>query len=376
MAPRSRAYARPMEIGRRACLGGLTGTALLALGGAKPRAPLAIERLYPAFAALPRAGLWEVEPPVRTSNALARALDMRGELHIMRDDEGGTVFGGGKARKLDLILGDAIARGVSAVSTTGGTGSNHARSTAFAARSLGLACHLALLPEPDTAEVKRNLAEMQRRGATITIGDRGAVERARKAAETSGAFWIPMGGTSALGNVAFVDAAIAHAARAASHSGVAGWPPVADHVVTALGSTGTAVGLAVGFAIAGVPTRVLAVRASSPGTSSRAVVDAGIDATVALLRNIAPSISPDIAKDAKARLEIDPAELGAGYGISTARGRKAEELVFGGEKIMLEQTYGAKAAAALVRRAKEWKNASVVLWMGSDARWLAGRVRP
>ena len=63
----------------------------------------------------------------------------------------GTVFGGGKARKLDLLLGDAIARGVTEVVTTGGTGSNHARCTAWAARALGLRCTLALLPEPETA---------------------------------------------------------------------------------------------------------------------------------------------------------------------------------------------------------------------------------
>lgn len=348
----------------------LAGAALLALG-AKSRTPLALEKLHPAFGSLPRAGLWDVEPPIRHAHALGRALDVAGGLYVMRDDQGGTAFGGGKARKLDLILGDAMKRGVTAVATTGGTGSNHARSTAMAANVLGLDCTLALLPEPETTEVKRNLDEMRRKGATIAIGDRGAVDRARKAAEGLGALWIPMGGTSPLGNLAFVDAAVGLARRAQG-----GELPMPAAVVTALGSTGSAVGLAIGFALAQVPTRVVAVRASSAATSSRHVVDHGVDETVALLRSIEPTIATRLATDAKGRIDIDAGELGGGYGIATARGTKAAETVWDREKIMLEQTYGAKAAAALVRRAKEWKDAPVVLWMGCDERWLAGRARP
>lgn len=177
-----------------------------------------------------------------------------------------------------------------------------------------------------------------------------------------------MGGSSPLGNVAFVDAGVSLAQRARG-----GELPVPDAVVTALGSTGSAVGLAIGLALAKVPTRVIAVRCSNPATSSRAVVDAGVDATVAFLRASDPTITADLANDAKTRLEIDGAELGGGYGISTARGRGAAIQIRDHEKIMLEQTYGAKAAAALVRRAPQWKTSHVVLWMGCDERWLAGR---
>ncbi len=357
-----------MEIGRRACLGVLGGAALLPLGGPQLRTPLGLEKLYPAFAALPRAGLWELEPPLRLTHLIAGALGMQGRLTFMRDDQGGTLFGGGKARKLDLILGEAMHRGATAIATTGGTGSNHARSTAFAARKLGLRCELALLPEPETDEIKRGLVEMKRRQAQITVGDRGAVERARKAAEASGVEWIPMGGTSPLGNIAFVDAAVALAARMPAIP-----LSMPDVVVAALGSCGSAVGLAVGFAIANVPTRVVAVRCSSPATSSRAVVDAAIDGTVARMREIEPAIPAAIAQDAKSRLEIDGAELGGGYGVPTQRSREAKRTVWKHERIMLEHTYGAKAAAALIRRAPQWKQQHVMFWMGSDESWLAGR---
>ncbi len=246
----------------------------------------------------------------------------------------------------------------------------------MAARALGLGCTLALLPEPETDEVKRNLDEMRRRGATVTVGDRAAVERARKAAEAAGTrpprtMWIPMGGTSPLGNLAFVDAALSLLERTGAGHG--GELPVPDAIVTALGSTGSAVGLAVGLAVGKVPTRVVAVRCSSPATSSRAVIDAAVDATVALLRSIEPSIPAAVATDAKARIEVDGGELGGGYGVASPRGKRAASTIWDREKIMLEQTYGAKAAAALVRRAAQWKSSHVVLWMGCDERWLAGR---
>ena len=67
---------------------------------------------------------------------LGKVLGM-GELYIKRDDQCGLWYGGNKPRKLEFLLGDALARGSGAVVTFGGLGSNHALATAICARKLG-----------------------------------------------------------------------------------------------------------------------------------------------------------------------------------------------------------------------------------------------
>ena len=47
-------------------------------------------------------------------------------------------------RKLDFCFGDALAKGCDTIITAGSTRSNHARTTAAAARQLGLEAHLVL----------------------------------------------------------------------------------------------------------------------------------------------------------------------------------------------------------------------------------------
>lgn len=351
------------DLGRRAFFhtSVLAGLGTLALGAAS-REPLALERSFPAFASLPRAGLWGDSAPLADEGDLAQSLAL-GSLCIVRDDLAGTVFAGGKARKLDLLVGDALQRGVTTLVTTGGTGSNHARSTALAAQAASLQCRLVLLPQPETPEVTRNLAAMRAAGAHVTTGAREAVARAQRAADAAGSreTWIPMGGTSPLGNVAFVDAAVDLLRRVS---------PVPDVIVTALGSTGSAVGLAIGCALSNATTRVHAVRCSSPATSSRAVLDDGITATVDFLRTIEPRIPAALALEARARIGIDGSELGGGYAVPTAHGGKAAER-FREAGIVVESTYGAKAAAALFTGAHRWRGRHIALWMGSDAKWLA-----
>lgn len=65
------------------------------------------------------------------------------ELYIKRDDLTGCDLTGSKVRKLEFILGKALAEDYSAVITSGRVPqTNHGRSTAVAARQLGLDCHL------------------------------------------------------------------------------------------------------------------------------------------------------------------------------------------------------------------------------------------
>jgi 1-aminocyclopropane-1-carboxylate deaminase/D-cysteine desulfhydrase-like pyridoxal-dependent ACC family enzyme len=63
---------------------------------------------------------------------------------MKRDDQTGLALGGNKTRKLEYILGDALAQGCDTIITAGAEQSNHCRQTAAAAAKLKLECHLIL----------------------------------------------------------------------------------------------------------------------------------------------------------------------------------------------------------------------------------------
>ena len=66
------------------------------------------------------------------------------KLYVKRDDCTGLATGGNKARKLDFLMGEALADGADTVVTQGAVQSNHVRQTAAAAAKLGLRCEILL----------------------------------------------------------------------------------------------------------------------------------------------------------------------------------------------------------------------------------------
>ncbi len=91
---------------------------------------------------LPRVALAHTPTPLVKPARLSAALGI--DLWIKRDDATGGAEAGNKIRKLEWLLADALASGASTVITCGGLQSNHARATALAAASLGLASILYL----------------------------------------------------------------------------------------------------------------------------------------------------------------------------------------------------------------------------------------
>jgi L-cysteate sulfo-lyase len=66
------------------------------------------------------------------------------QILVKRDDATGLGFGGNKTRKLEFLIGAALAEGADTLLTAGGMQSNHCRQTAAAAARHGLACALVL----------------------------------------------------------------------------------------------------------------------------------------------------------------------------------------------------------------------------------------
>ena len=115
-------------------------------------------------ATLARAPLCALPTPVARAEKRAGEL-CSGPLWWKRDEQSSALYGGNKPRKLEWILGDALARGRTRVITTGAYGTNHGLATALFARAHGLACEVVLVPQPVTDLVRARLLELRAAGA-------------------------------------------------------------------------------------------------------------------------------------------------------------------------------------------------------------------
>jgi D-cysteine desulfhydrase len=320
---------------------------------------------FPALArALPRARFGLFPTPVDHAVALGDHLGL-GALYIKRDDVSGLRYGGGKIRKLELYLGDALQTGHTTVLTSGAAGSNQAVATAACASELGLKAILLLLPQPADDRVRRSLLTDAHFGATLRLARRdGEVESAAR--RMADAYVIPAGGSSSIGNAAFVNAAF-ELKRDIDRGAL----PEPDVVYLAMGTMGSAAGLAIGLAALGLKTRVAAVRASSPGTSSEARLRSMLADTVAYLRDRDPSF-PAI-DPADHRIAIIGNQLGAGYARSTRKGLLAIDLARELAGLSLEPTYTGKALAALVDDAPSLARKVVLFWNSHNSRAIDTR---
>src|SRR5215467_11959093 len=95
------------------------------------------------LSAFPRYELMEGPTPIQHLSRLSKLLgDV--DIYVKRDDVMGLGGGGSKLRKLEFLLGEALAQGADTIVTVGARQSNHARLTAAAAARVGLACELVL----------------------------------------------------------------------------------------------------------------------------------------------------------------------------------------------------------------------------------------
>src|SRR6185295_14891536 len=131
---------------------------------------LAIERAFPALRGrLPRVRLTQLPTRVHRLARLGASLGTD-DLWVKRDDESGTLYGGNKPRKLEFLLGEALARGKHSVLTSGGIGTHHGLATTICARSVGLQTILLLLKQPLTEHVRRCLLLDQAAAAELHYG--------------------------------------------------------------------------------------------------------------------------------------------------------------------------------------------------------------
>jgi D-cysteine desulfhydrase family pyridoxal phosphate-dependent enzyme len=96
----------------------------------------------PELANFARVRLGHAPTPIDAAPSLGKELGIT--LRVKRDDCTGLAFGGNKVRQLEFYLGEALAQNADTVLITGAVQSNFVRTTAAAARQLGMQVHVQL----------------------------------------------------------------------------------------------------------------------------------------------------------------------------------------------------------------------------------------
>ncbi len=304
---------------------------------------------YPGTADLPRVDLGEWPTPLTPARELAEKIGLPA-LWVKHDDVSARAYGGNKVRKLEFVLGEALASGRDTVITFGAYGSNHVLATAVHASRLGLKVHAVVLPQPATLSLRKNLLADVSAGVTFHLADSyddslrvAAALRSELRRGGVDPMVIPFGGTTSHGTLGFVNAAFELADQIE-----AGELPEPEVVYVPFGSMGTAVGLAIGFAAEGVRTRVQAVRVLPEAEGDAEALWRTVAEAVAALRAVDRDFPPlelaDLAIDVRGEF------LGEGYAVPTAEALAAVEIA-AECGLSLETTYTGKSLSAIAHDA-------------------------
>ncbi|MBM3516976.1 MAG: D-cysteine desulfhydrase [Alphaproteobacteria bacterium] len=292
----------------------------------------------------PRAPLAHLPTPFEFMPRLTRHLGGP-RLYIKRDDCTGLATGGNKTRKLEYLIGDALAKGADTLITAGAVQSNHTRQTAAAAAKLGLGCeHVLVRSQPiDDPEYERNGNVLLNRllGAELHLVAAGSdaghamAERAEDVRRRGGRpYIIPVGGSNVLGALGYLAAA-----REIEIQADAVDVPL-DYVVTATASGSSQSGLVVGFAAASSRTRVLGINVYQDDGVVAAHVRAIAEEAAELI-----GLKGGLAADA---IAVNGEFRGSGYGRPSPEMVEAVELAARLEGIVLDPVYTGKAFAGLL----------------------------
>ncbi|MBP2367825.1 1-aminocyclopropane-1-carboxylate deaminase/D-cysteine desulfhydrase [Pseudonocardia parietis] len=273
---------------------------------------------------------------------------------VKRDDLTGFGVAGNKARPLEFLLGDAVRRSRDLLVTGGGPDSNFVAAAALAARVTGLGCDVVTTVADGTPD-GANLQLARAAGARLhRVAERReqidsvvAELAADRTAQGYRPVAVPRGGSTPIGAVGF-----ARAAHELADQVAGGLLPEPAVIAIAVGSGGSAAGLLAGLAATGLRSRLLGLSVSRPPAEADAVVRRLATGCAAVLG--APAPDPD-------RWEIRDAR-GPGFGVAGPTDRAAAVLALRTEGLLLDDTYGAKAFAGTVRRARTGGTGPVLYW--------------
>ena len=290
---------------------------------------------------LPKASLGYFPTPLIELTRLSKTLGGP-KIYMKRDDNTGLALGGNKTRKLEYIMGDALAKGADTVITAGAIQSNHCRQTAGAAASLGLECHLVLGGE-EPEQPQGNLLLDKVYGCHIHwAGENRKGENipalvAQLKAEGKKPYVIPYGGSNELGAIAFIEAyKELNAQREALKVDF-------SHIIFASSSGATHAGLMLGNKMLETYSQIVGINIDK-GEMDKVPFDEHI---VSLANSTAQLIAADYQFTAD-DLILNSDYVGDGYGVIGELEKEAIALTAQNEGILLDPVYTGRAMGGLI----------------------------
>ncbi len=301
------------------------------------------------LARFPRVKLCHAPTPLEFMPNLTKALsdEIGGgpQLWIKRDDCTGLATGGNKNRKLEFLLGEAMAQGATHVVTQGAVQSNHVRQTAAACAKLGLKCtalleHRVQTNDTDYLDSGNVLLDRMmglnieyRPGGTDMNAELAPMgEKLRAAGEVP--YLIPGGGSNPTGALGYAHVALELLAQANEMQ------LRIDLLVHATGSAGTQAGLVVGLEALNSGIPVLGIGVRNPRDRQEAAVHALAQTTAQKL-----GLAGGIRREA---VQANCDYVGAGYGVPTPGMVEALNMLARLEGIFLDPVYSGKGMAGLI----------------------------
>lgn len=308
------------------------------------------------FGQFQRVNLATLPTALQPAERLSAALGGQVRIWIKRDDNTGLALGGNKARKLEFLVGEALAEGCDTLITTGGPQSNHCRMTAAAAVKAGMQCHL-VFSGPAIELRQGNMLLDELLGARLHFPGASDVEAISRemsnlASELEKAgrrpYIIPLGGSNTTGALGYVNA-VRELLLQAEEQHVQ-----FEAIYHASGSGGTQAGILAGLALHHIPAKVVGVSVSRPSEVFAPQIK---ELTSQLLCRLGLNAAPEVT--------VDDSFVGAGYGIPTKESEQALQLLAKTEGLIIDPVYTAKGMAGLiaaVRKGRFAPGSNVLFW--------------
>ncbi|HHW94504.1 MAG TPA: pyridoxal-phosphate dependent enzyme [Mogibacterium sp.] len=288
--------------------------------------------------------------PLNFLPTLSRELGIN--LYLKRDDLTPWGGGGNKLRKLEYLVKDAINTGHTALLTVGGAQTNHGRLTAAVGAKYGLKTTIVAIDDYP-GEISANILLDAIMDSNIILkksdGREEGVQFDELCAEITGkyekegekVYFIPMGGSNALGTLGYYDCALELIEQSEEFN-------IPDaRVITAVGSMGTYMGLLMGLVNEKSSLSLTGVAISPFGEAKEKRI-------MEYLEEVKEKFNLDI--DVKREeMDIQKDYTKGAYNNADKDVRNAVLLMARKEAVMLDPCYTGKAFAGIVEMIKENK---------------------
>jgi len=281
--------------------------------------------------------LADLPTPLECLDNLSRQCGAK--IYVKREDLTGHGFGGNKERMLDFIMAEALKKKAKSVVTVGSLQSNHCRLVAVFCNKFNIKAELILIKDKALKD-KTNYLFCKLLGANIHLVEKNDVKNAiskiinRLQSKGERPYFIEGGGHNVLGALSYVNAL----KELKGQTDKLGISP--KHLFLPVGTGTTYAGLLLGKEIFNYDIEIIGISIARKKEKCINEIDSLINQTKKYLR---------INKDGlDKKIIINDNYIGEGYGISTARSKRAIKLLAEQEGLFIDPVYNAKAVGGML----------------------------